>query len=179
MKRISTWIFSAILGWKLMGTFPKEVRKYVIIVYPHTSWLDFPMGLLVKYMTGIQAFYIGKKSLFDGGFGWFFKYFGGIPVDRTKNENIVDQIVSKFNSNEDFIFALSPEGTRKKVKNWKTGFYYIAKEANVPIVKVALDYGTKEVRIGTPYFPTGVLNEDMEHVQAYFKGTKGYHPDFG
>ncbi len=177
VKLISSWIYHTLLGWKIKGAFPEEIRKYVIIVYPHTSWRDFTMGLLIKYMTGIQAFYIGKKSLFKGGFGWFFKYFGGIPVDRSKNDKVVGQIVSKFNSKEDFIFALSPEGTRKKVKNWKTGFYYIAKEANVPIVRVALDYGVKEVRISTPYFTNGSFEDDMENLQANFKGAKGYHPD--
>ena len=178
MKLISSWIYHTLLGWKHKGVFPKEIRKYVIIVYPHTSWRDFPMGLLIKYITGIQPFYIGKKSLFQGGFGWFFRYLGGIPVDRTKNQKVVDQIVAKFNSKQDFIFALSPEGTRKKVKKWKTGFYYIAKEANVPIVRVALDYGLKEVRILAPYFAKGDLEEDMKNLQMNFKETKGYHPDF-
>ncbi len=114
-----------------MNPFP-DLPKYVLIAAPHTSWVDFPVAILAKFATGIKANYIGKASLFNGPFGFFFRWLGGAPVDRSSNNNAVDAIVAIFNSRERFILGLSPEGTRKKVTSFKTGFYYIAKGAKVP-----------------------------------------------
>ena len=106
----------------------------MIIAAPHTSWVDFPIAILARNASGIKINFIGKDSLFKGPFGWFFKGLGGAPVYRSKNNRLVDAIVDIFNSREEFRLGLSPEGTRKKVEKWKTGFYYIAKGAGVPIV---------------------------------------------
>ena len=134
MKRFWRFIFCTLMGWKYQGMFPSELKKYVIIAAPHTSWVDFPVAILARNASGIKINFIGKDSLFNGPFGWFFRGLGGAPVDRSKNNNLVDAIVDIFNSREQFRLGLSPEGTRKKVEKWKTGFYYIAKGAGVPIV---------------------------------------------
>ena len=176
MKLLAKIIFNVLFRWKLVGSFPTAVKKYVIILVPHTSWIDFPIALSVKYMTEINVCFVGKASLFKKPFGWFFRYFGGIPIDRSKSNNSVEFIVSKFNENENFIFSLSPEGTRKKVETWKTGFYYVAKLAKVPIVKVALDYKNKEVRIDTPFYTTDDVEADFIHLKSYFNGVVGKHP---
>jgi len=173
MKKVVSWFFYKVLGWKIEGDFPVNFQKYVVIVVPHTSWVDFPMGILIRYITGIESRFVGKESLFKGPFGWFFNAMGGIPVNRSNRQNFVDKIVALFDSHEAFVFSMSPEGTRKKVGAWKTGFYYIAKNANVPLVKVALDYPKKLVRIAAPYKITGQQELDFKNFTAFFEGTVG------
>ena len=122
MKAFARFILSTILGWK-MDELPTDIKKYVIIAAPHTSWVDFPIAMLYRVATGVMVHYVGKDSLFKGPFGFLFRKLGGFPVDRSSNNNTVDFIVSKFNASENFKLGLSPEGTRKKVDKWKTGFY--------------------------------------------------------
>jgi 1-acyl-sn-glycerol-3-phosphate acyltransferase len=173
MKQIVRWFFFKVLGWKIEGEFPANLQKYVVIVVPHTSWVDFPMGILIRYITGIESRFVGKESLFKGPFAWFFKALGGIPVNRSNRQNFVDKIVALFDSHETFVFSMSPEGTRKKVSAWKTGFYYIAKNAKVPLVKVALDYTKKMVRIAAPYKITDHKELDFKNFKAFFEGAIG------
>ncbi|WP_152287187.1 1-acyl-sn-glycerol-3-phosphate acyltransferase [Flavicella marina] len=178
MHVISKFIFHFLLGWKLKGKFPEQHKKYLVIAAPHTSWLDVPLGVLVRSITKTDIHFIGKKALFRLPQGIFFRWLGGFPIDRTKSNNTVDLLVSKFNENDSFVLGMSPEGTRKKVEKWKTGYYFIAKGAGVPIVKVALDFQNKEVRIDEPYFLTEDVQADMENIQNYYKGVKGKVPDF-
>ena len=103
MKYLSRFILYTILGWKPVGSFPKQLKKYVIIAAPHTHWLDFPLGIAIKFAEGAPINYIGKASLFKPPFGFIFKWLGGTPVDRTKSNNRVDAIVEVFNSNDKFI----------------------------------------------------------------------------
>ena len=140
MRTLSSFIYYRLLGWKLVGSFP-EVSQCVVIVAPHTSWVDFIIGLLVRSIVGKEVHFIGKHSLFKPPFGWLFRWLGGTPIDRSKNQDTVASTVEIFKRKEVFRLALSPEGTRKKVETWKTGFYYIAKQAGVPVVMVALDFG--------------------------------------
>lgn len=173
MQRFSRFIYFKLLGWKMTGTFPSHLNKFVIIVVPHTSWWDFLLGLLVRNVLNEEINYIGKKSLFDSPLGWFFRCTGGAPIDRSKSNDTVSAIVRIFESREKFRLALSPEGTRKKVEKWKTGFYHIAKQAKVPIVMVAFDYGKKEVKFSEPQIPTANQTKDIEKYITYFKGVKG------
>ena len=156
--------------------FPKELKKYVVIAAPHTSWQDFPIAILARMSSGTMVNFIGKNSLFKGPFGFFFRGLGGTPVDRTKNNNLVDAIVDIFNSKEEFKLGLSPEGTRKKVEKWKTGFYYIAKGANVPIVMATLDFENKIIKISKPYFTTDDKEKDFKFFYAYYENIKGKNP---
>tara|TARA_R110001592_G_scaffold178248_3_gene418925 strand:- start:1385 stop:1918 length:534 start_codon:yes stop_codon:yes gene_type:complete len=166
---ISKFIFKTIFGWKLVNDFPRGIKKYVIIAAPHTSWQDFPIGILARNTAGIKINFIGKDSLFKGPFGFIFRSLGGTPVNRSESNNLVDAIIKVFNSKEEFRLALSPEGTRKKVEKWKTGFYYIAKGAKVPIVMATLDYKNKQVKISEPYYTTDDKEKDFEYFQSFFK----------
>ena len=119
MKKIARFILYTLLGWKTVGNFPKHLNKYVIIAAPHTHWLDFPLGIAIKWAEGIPANYVGKASLFKPPFGFIFRWLGGAPVERTKSNNKVDSIVSIFKNRDKFILGMSPEGTRKKVTQWR------------------------------------------------------------
>lgn len=174
---ISKFIFKNILGWKLVNDFPKDLKKYVVIAAPHTSWQDFPIGILARNTSGVKINFIGKDSLFKGPFGFIFRSLGGTPVDRSKSNNLVEAIVKVFNSKDEFRLALSPEGTRKKVDKWKTGFYYIAKGANVPIVMATLDFGKKQIKISEPYYTTDDKDKDFEFFQSFYKGVLGKKPE--
>lgn len=164
------------MGWKIINDFPK-LKKYVIIAAPHTSWQDFPIAIMAKFIKGTNVNYIGKASLFKPPFGFIFRWLGGAPVDRTKNMNLVDGIINIFNSKEHFVLGMSPEGTRQKVHTWKTGFYYIAKGANVPVAMATLNFPKKEIKISEPYYLTGNMDVDMQQIRNYFDGVKGKHPE--
>ena len=157
--------------------FPKNLKKYVVIAAPHTSWVDFPIAILARMSSGVMINFIGKDSLFKGPFGFFFRALGGTPVDRSKSNNLVDAIVEVFNSKEEFKLGLSPEGTRKKVDRWKTGFYYIAKNANVPIIMATLDFENKEIKISDPYYTTDNIDKDFEVFYAFYNNVKGKNPE--
>ena len=177
MRLFAKFFLITMLGWKIDGFFPKHLKKYVIIAAPHTHWQDFPLGILVKWIQQAPINYIGKASLFKPPFGFIFRWLGGTPVNRSESTNKVQAIVDVFNSREKFILALSPEGTRKKIDTWKTGFYYIAKGANVPIVLGTLDFENKQVKISEPYNLTGDLEKDFEYFYDYFRGVKGKIPE--
>ena len=176
MQRFALFIYKA-LGWKIRGRFPEEIQKMVVIAAPHTSWYDFYMGLLFRSCIGVTINFLGKKELFKWPFGWYFRKVGGIPLDRFKSENKVDRIANMFKEHEVFRLALSPEGTRKKVENWKTGFYYIALKAQIPIVPITMDFGKKEHRIGVPLYPSGNLDHDMARLRLFFKDVQGKIPE--
>ena len=173
---LSKFIFTTILGWKFDGEFPKELKKYVLIGAPHTSWKDFYVGLFSKNITKTRLNFVGKKSLFKPPFGFFFKALGGAPIDRTKSTNVVDAIVNIFNSKDEFKLAISPEGTRQYVDKWKTGFYYIAKGANVPIVMLGFDFENKRVRLSKPFYVTDDIKADFAHFYEFYKNIKGANP---
>lgn len=166
-------MFFRILGWKLIGTVDASVKKCIIAVIPHTSNLDFFLGLFSRGIIGIEMNFVGKKELFVFPIGYYFKSVGGTPLDRSGGKNNVDATVEVFNTRKVFRLALSPEGTRKKVSELRSGFYYIAHKANVPIIPVAFDYGKKEVRIGTPFHTTGAYEVDMKSFLPFFKNVKG------
>ena len=159
------------------GDFPKELKKYVVIGAPHTSWKDFHIALLARNSWGTKINFIGKKSIFKWPWGFFVRAFGGSPVDRSKSNNLVDAIVDIFNSKDEFRLGLSPEGTRKKVKTWKTGFYYIAKGANVPIVMATLDFENKKLKISAPYYTTDSKEADFKHLKGFYLNVKGKNPE--
>lgn len=177
MKKIYRFIFFNILGWRLNGSISPELKKCVMIVVPHTSWMDFAIGVFARGSIGLEMHYVAKKELFAFPLGAWFKWMGGAPLDRQKNENKVDAIAAIFKKREVFRLAIAPEGTRKKVDSWKTGFYYITLKAEVPIVAVAFDYGKKEVKIAQPFYPTGNKEEDFEILERNYKGVTGYIPE--
>lgn len=165
------------MRWKLLGEFP-DVKKCVVIAVPHTHWLDFPLGIMLRVIWDKRINYVGKKSLFKFPFGWFFRATGGIPVDRSKNQNMVDAVVKVYEQRESFRLCLAPEGTRKRVDKLKTGFYYIAKKAKVPIVMVAFDFGKKEVKVSKPTYPSDDTEGDVQNINSFFKAVKGKVPQY-
>ncbi|SHG97207.1 1-acyl-sn-glycerol-3-phosphate acyltransferase [Flagellimonas flava] len=177
MHRLAKFLYFKVLRWKLVGEFP-DVDKCVVAVVPHTHWLDFFLGLLIRKVLNREINYIGKKSLFKPPFGWFFRWTGGAPIDRTKNSNTVDSVAEIFRERKVFRFALAPEGTRKKVSALKTGFYHIAKKAGVPIVLVAFDFGKKEIKISEPFIPSDDIQKDFREIRDFFKGVKGKVPEY-
>jgi 1-acyl-sn-glycerol-3-phosphate acyltransferase len=177
VRKISKFILYTILGWTIENGFPKEPKKYVVIAAPHTSWLDFPIAILARLSEGTMVHFVGKSALFKWPFGSFFRGLGGTPIDRSKSNNMVDAVVSTFNNKEEFRLALAPEGTRKKVTKWKTGFYYIAKGANVPIVMATLDFENKKVKISSPFYTTENSKQDFEAFKSFYKNVKGKNPE--
>jgi 1-acyl-sn-glycerol-3-phosphate acyltransferase len=178
-KRLYKFIFFTILGWKLIGTLDNYVKKCVVIVIPHTSNLDFFIALLVRGIIDLEINFVGKKELFSFPFGYYFRAVGGAPIDRSGGKNTVDATAEVFSKKDTFRLSLSPEGTRKKVIELRSGFYYIALKANVPIVSVAFDFGKKEVKIGKPFIPTGNYEDDMKLILPFFRGVKGKNSELG
>ncbi len=161
------------MGWKINGFLDSEIKKCVLIVVPHTSWHDFYIGLLARGIIDLEINYVAKKELFIFPFKYYFKWMGGAPLNRFKNNNTVDNIVLIFKEKNKFRLAISPEGTRKKVKDWKTGFYFIALKAQVPIIPVAFDYENREVILHSAFYPTGKIEQDFKFLKLYYKGVKG------
>ncbi|TXG35984.1 1-acyl-sn-glycerol-3-phosphate acyltransferase [Seonamhaeicola maritimus] len=181
MQWLAKLIYFKLLGWKVVGniTLSKEkIKKAVIIAAPHTSWHDFYIGVLLRSVLGVKTNFVGKKSLFAFPFGWFFRALGGAPVNRFSNKNQVQEIVSIFNTKEEFRLGMSPEGTRKKVGKWRTGFYYIAKEAKVPIIMFTLDFENKQNKISEPFHPTGDKEADFKFIRDFYKDIKGKIPEY-
>jgi 1-acyl-sn-glycerol-3-phosphate acyltransferase len=167
-------------GWKAVNDFPNHLKKAVIIVGPHTYWKDFPIGVAFRSELKIKnGKFLGKEELFKGPFGFFFRWLGGTGVDRFSKHGVVDQVAEKFNKADSLFIALSPEGTRQKVDKLRTGFYYIAKKANVPIVMVGLDYEKKELSVSEPFYPSGNEQEDFRKILEFFAPVKGYYPEKG
>ncbi len=173
---ISRFIFFKLLRWQFKGVFP-TFNKYIVAVVPHTSNYDFLMGLIVRSISQEQINYVGKKELFNPLTAWFFKGLGGAPINRGKREKTVDAIARIYNNREKFRLAIAPEGTRKKVTEWKTGFYHIAKAASIPIIPVAFDYGKKEVVVHPPFYPTEDMDQDFAELKKLFKGVVGKIPE--
>ena len=167
MSWIAKLIFLRIMGWKIVGHFPK-LNKFIVAVVPHTRNLDFVVGVLVRAVLSEQINFIGKKELFNPFTGWFFTAMGGSPINRGTNENKVTAIAEVFNKRDHFRLAIAPEGTRKKVDRWKTGFYHISIKASVPILLVNFNYREKKVSFLNLFYPTGDLNKDLKSMEGFF-----------
>jgi len=164
IKILSKFILNKIIGWKVIGSLPKN-EKYIIAVVPHSSYFDLIVAILIRTYLGLKIKFIGKKELFNPITAFFFKFLGGIPVDRNKNTNLVDLVVHLFQTNKIQILAIAPEGTRKQVSKWKTGFYYIALNGGLPILMVSFDYNRKEVKINDKFNPTGNIVGDFKELE--------------
>jgi len=165
-------------GWKIAGNFPYEVKKMVIIVAPHTSWVDLLVGLAARDLLRIgHSRFFGKKELFFWPLGGILRRLGGTPVDRFSQHGVVGQAVALFSENDELVLALAPEGTRKKVDKLRSGFYHIAKAAQVPILTVGLDYKNHQVVIGRPILATGDEAADLKRILDFFSVMQGRNPE--
>jgi 1-acyl-sn-glycerol-3-phosphate acyltransferase len=162
----------ALLGWHFEGEIP-NVPKIVLIVAPHTSNWDWAIGIAAKMALGLDAKWLGKHTIFRGPVGALMRWLGGIPVDRTSSHDVVAQCVTQFGQRERMVLGLTPEGTRKAVERWRTGFYHIARGAGVPIVPVAFNWTTHAVVIGGGLLPTGDMDSDLDALSAFFRPARG------
>lgn len=164
------------MGWKIGQILP-EIQKSVIVVAPHTSNMDFIIGKLAYTAIGRTASFLIKKDWFFFPFNILFNSIGGIPVDRDRRTSITDKVAAEFKNRDKFQLAVTPEGTRKRTKRWRKGFYYIAIKAEVPIVLVALDYGTKTVSFLDIFYPTGDADEDIATIRSKYNHVEAKHPE--
>lgn len=173
---LSKWLLK-LGGWTIHGAIPPGARKAVIIAAPHTSNLDFVVGRLAYGVLGVKVKFLIKKEAFFFPFGPLLKWLGGIPVDRGRNNRLVEQVASWFENSESLFVVITPEGTRKPNPNWKKGFYYIAQRANLPIALAYIDYAKKEGGIGMVMQPTGDIKADMEKIKRFYMGITPRHPE--
>jgi 1-acyl-sn-glycerol-3-phosphate acyltransferase len=167
------------MGWRTTGQVPDN-PKFVLIAAPHTSWWDLPMFLACAFAMGVRVHWTGKHTIFRPPFGPLFRALGGVSIDRRASHNVVDQMVREFAARERFVLAIQPEGTRQKRPYWKSGFYFIAKAAGVPIAMTYLDYEKREGGFGPLLFPSDDLDADVRAIHAYYTDKKGKHPrNFG
>ena len=164
---LAKMVFFRLMSWRIEGDFP-QLKKFIVAVYPHTRNMDFIVGVLTRAVLNEKISYVGKQELFNPLTGWFFRTLGGTPINRNSNENKVSAIAQIFKEKDAFRMAIAPEGTRKKVDRWKTGFYYIALEAEVPILLVHFNYPLKKVFFLKILKPTGDIEKDLKEMKAYF-----------
>lgn len=161
-------------GWRMVGNWP-EVDKVVVIVAPHSSAWDAIWGIAAKVGMGLGIVFIGKKEAFWGPVGWLLRKFGGVPVDRSAPGGIVDQVATQMKQAERMWFVLAPEGTRRKVDNWKTGFWKIARRAQVPVFCVGFNYPDRTIRLAELVNLTDDMDADLKRIRALFAPYQGKH----
>jgi 1-acyl-sn-glycerol-3-phosphate acyltransferase len=171
LRAISVLILK-LSGWTTRGE-PLAHQRCVLIGAPHTSNWDFPLMLMVVLKLRLRVFWMGKHTLFPFPFGWFMKWLGGIPINRSAAHGTVEETVRQYREHDELIVLIPPEGTRKKVHKWKTGFYHIARNAGVPILLGYVDMGKKEAGFTDFFTPTGNLEQDMEEIVAFYRGKTG------
>jgi 1-acyl-sn-glycerol-3-phosphate acyltransferase len=167
--------FLRIFGWRVVGQLP-DIPKFVVVGAPHTSNWDFVMFLALAFTLKGNLRYMGKKELFRWPVAGFFRWCGGVPVDRSKPQGLVEQTVQAIQEADHFQLVITPEGTRNKVGNWKQGFYHIAKKACIPIVAGYVDSTTKTCGIGPTFTLTDDMDADIKTMQAFFKDKVGINP---
>ena len=165
-----------LIGWKTVGSLPQE-KKCVIIAAPHTSNWDFIIGRLSYLASGKKIFFLIKKEFFFFPVGGILRKLGGIPVDRGRKNNTIQQVAKLFNEQDELFLTVAPEGTRKKVKRWKRGFYLIEKRSNVPIYMGKINYKTKEIGFFTKLETTDDIEADMKTLKSFYKNACARHPE--
>lgn len=178
MKKIVRFILR-LAGWKIDENYPKDLKKCVIVVGPHTSNWDFVLGKMAFIVYGINAKYLIKKEAFFFPFGFFLKKMGGIPVNRNERSNLTSTAVGLFNTSDELYMVFTPEGTRSYNPNWKKGFYYIAEKAKVPIYICYMDYAKKIGGFHSLFNPTGDIEKDIQYIKNILREYKGKYPEKG
>jgi len=176
---MSSWLARQILnilGWQMIGRLP-EPRKCVVLAVPHTSNWDFFYLYLLSKIIGVRIYWMGKAELFKGVLGPITRALGGIPVKRDRTNNLVSQMAQAFGERDELVLAIPPAGTRRKSDYWKSGFYYIATEAQVPITMGFLDYKRKQVGFGPSFHPTGDMKADMNKIRTFYADKTGKFPE--
>lgn len=169
--RLVIWLF----GWKVRAE-ALPGKTFILIGAPHTSNLDFVIMLATSFVLRLKLYWMGKHTLFRAPFGWLAKRLGGLPIDRTAQHGVVEQIAEQMKAAEELILVVAPAGTRKYTDHWKSGFYWIASNAQVPIVCGYIDYGRKQAGFGMSLLPSGNVGKDMEKIRAFYKDIQGRFP---
>lgn len=172
-----------LFGWSVKGEYTEALRNCIIIVAPHTSNWDFIWGLLARTVYGIHAKYLIKNTYFKPATAWFFRFTGGIPVDRSRKTELTDQLKAMLQKGDELKIVFTPEGTRKRVEKWKTGFYWVAMDTDLPIVMHYIDYRKKEIGMSAPFKPSGTWEEDREMIRAFYRkvtpgNAEGWNTEF-
>jgi 1-acyl-sn-glycerol-3-phosphate acyltransferase len=162
-------------GWRIAGEFP-PLPKVVVIVAPHTSNWDFPIGITAVFALGVRVRFLGKHTLFKPPLGWLMTWFGGWPVNREAPQGLVPQVVEAISRDPQVFLAITPAGTRSSTKPWKSGFYRIAHEAGVPILPIAFDGERRTIRVFAPFVTSGDYDKDLPLLRAPFEGIRGVKP---
>jgi len=166
--------FLRLTGWTVEGHLPASAAKSVFIAAPHTSNWDLPYTLMVAFALRLNPYWMGKASIFRFPFGGLMRWLGGIAVDRTKSNNLVAASAQAIQEADGPLqLIVPPEGTRSKTRYWKTGFYYIATTARVPIILAYMDYATKRSGLGPVFEPTGDIDADMVRIKAFYQPFQG------
>lgn len=168
--------FLKITGWKVSGDLPQE-KKFVMIAAPHTSNWDLPYMLTISFALKAKLYWMGKEQIFKSPFKRLMMWMGGIPVDRSKSNNMVKFTADLMREASEMVVVVPPEGTRSKTRYWKTGFYHIAKLAGVPIVLGYLDYAKKIGGVGATIYPTDDIEQDMQEIKLFYKTITGKNPE--
>ena len=179
--RLLSWLVLKLSGWQVINVAP-ATGSYLIIAAPHTSNWDFPLGIAMAFHLRLRVYFIGKHTLFEGPTGPIMRWLGGIPLNREASKNFVDASIAAFDNNENLIFAIAPEGTRTSVARWKTGFYHMAKGANVPLALAYFDFATRTGGIGKMLKTTENMADDMQVIADFYrpiiaKNPYNYNPD--
>ena len=179
-RGFAAWLGAALLkafGWKVVLAQPVP-HRCVVLFYPHTTNWDTPIGLCVKFMTGLELHYAGKDSLFRVPLlGPLLLCWGGVPVNRRERTGFIDQMKAQFQDHATFRLAIAPEGTRSRTEHWKSGFYHLAREARVPLALGYIDYPKREIGVGTYVELTGDIDADMNALRAFYEDKRGLYPD--
>jgi 1-acyl-sn-glycerol-3-phosphate acyltransferase len=174
LLRVGSVLFLRVTGWQVQGALAPEARKSVFIAAPHTSNWDLPYTLMVAFALDLDIRWMGKASLFRWPFGWFMRWLGGIPVDRSRSNDLVAASALALTEAPGAMqLIVPPEGTRGRTRYWKTGFYYIAAAARVPIVMAYMDYERKVSGLGPIFVPTGDIEADMARIKVFYAPFKG------
>jgi 1-acyl-sn-glycerol-3-phosphate acyltransferase len=168
------WLLRA-AGWRIQGA-PPDLPKYIVVAAPHTTNWDFLIMVGVVLAVQVPIHWLGKHTIFRKPLGAIFVRLGGIPIDRSKAGNVVEQLISVFAASDRFVLIIAPEGSRKQVGRWKSGFYHIAKGAHVPLILATLDYTHRIVNIETVVYPTDDAKADAERIMAFYAAVAGRYP---
>jgi 1-acyl-sn-glycerol-3-phosphate acyltransferase len=169
--RLVIWLY----GWTVKAE-ALPGKKFILIGAPHTSNLDFFIMLATSFVLRLKLFWMGKHTLFRPPVGWLTRRLGGLPIDRTASHGVVEQIADQMHLADELILVVAPAGTRKYTDHWKSGFYWIASKAQVPIVCGYIDYGRKQAGLGMSLMPSGDVAKDMDQIRAYYKDIQGRYP---
>ena len=175
LLRLLSLILLKVLGWRVEGEHP-AARKFVLIAAPHTSNWDAFYMIMVAFVFRVNLYWMGKHTLFKIPFGFLTRFLGGVPINRSASSGMVEQSIQVLKDSSDIVLAIPPEGTRKKVPYWKSGFYHIASGAGVPIVTGFLDFGRKCSGVGPALIPSGDMASDYKILQDFYEPMAGKYP---